>query len=181
MIVSLRSYLANGSLWSEIKNVEDFPFIGESPDFLDTLQVLTYGDRTVFTPFIEVSLPDVAPVIVKLFSDKWNSLLEAKISDINILADGNKITTVDNETVTVGNDSGEASNSVAVQNVDDLVTESGSSNTIESNKKVEGVTTKNESVVNYKNLFNNLNMLEKNNILDVVLLDASKYLTLQTY
>lgn len=180
-MTTLRNYLDNGSLWSEIKNIEDFPFIGEDPIFLDTLQKIEYGDRILSPSFLNVEINFAAKVIVKLFSDKWNKVIESEINKINLLGDGNTLKKIDKNTVTVNDEETEILNKVSSYNDDSLLVEGGNSNSLNSNKNVTGGETVDETRISYENLFNNLNSVERTNIINIVLSDVSKYLTLNLY
>lgn len=181
--VTLRNYLSNGSLWGEIKSIEDFPFIGNEPTELDFMQKIEYGDRILFQPFNDVTTPEIAKVIVKLFSEKWNLLIlaESDKNKINIFSNGDKSTVTENANNTTNQETGEVLNKVSSFNDDTLLTDTGINSTNGLSKDYTGNETKTESLLNYNNLFNNLNSIEKSNIINIVLLDVSKYLTIQTY
>ncbi len=178
---TLRDYLSTGSLWGEIKNVEDFPFIGDSSTELDFQQKIEFGERSLFPPFSEVELPDIAIVIVKLYGDKWNSLISAEVDKYNITSDDEKIIseTVDSDKVIDGENTTE--NKVSAYNSENLLTESGDTLNSTNTETLDSVKSRTETNKSLENVYINLNKIEKLNIINTVLNDVSKYLTLQIY
>lgn len=181
--IKLKEYLSSGSLWEEIKLIEDFPFIGDDVQELDLIQKIEYGERIVFEPFLDVDLGTVAKLITKKFSDKWNILtkFQNEKDNINIFSDGDKISSTDVISSSDNTETSDVLNKVSSFNDDALIVDAGTSTENKYNKGNESKEVRKESKLNYNNLFNNLNSVEKSNIIDIVISDVSKYLTINNY
>lgn len=180
-MTTLRTYLDKGSLWGEIETIENFPFIGGDSQFLDTLQKIEYGDRVLSPAFENVEINFAAKAIVKLFSTKWGLLIDAETDKINIMGNSTKLIETENSQTKLDVTDTETVNKVSSYNDDSLLVDTGSNNTNNNNQTLSSNGKVSESEINYKNLFNNLNSVEQSNIINIVLLDVSKYLTLQLY
>lgn len=180
--VNLRSYLTGGSIFTAIQTVENFPFFTDnSPTDLDYMLSINYGNRQMFSAFIDVPVNTVAKHIVKLYGDKWTQLITFNSTAVNFGASSSTKTTGSQKTTGVKNDTSEATNKVSAYNSDDLIVDTGSNNVANENttKDVD-----NDSLVEVYNLetaFNNLSLVEKTNIINVVLKDVATYLTVSVY
>ena len=83
-LVNLKTWLAGGSIFTAIKTAKDFPFIGDDANDLDYMLALNYGQRLVFSSFIDVPVNTVAKHIVKLYGDKWDGLIKFNENSVNI-------------------------------------------------------------------------------------------------
>ncbi len=92
--VNLRSYLTGGSIFTAIQTIKNFPFFaGDAATDLDYMLTLNYGQRQMFSAFIDVPINTVANHIVKLYGDKWDALISFNESGANIGAISNIKTT----------------------------------------------------------------------------------------
>ena len=179
-MATLREYLSTGSLWTEIKNIESFPFI-INPEDLDFQNKIQFGDRTLFEPYSEIELKDIAPIIVNTFSEKWNKHVSLDTDSINMFGCDETQNTKTSTGSTTDTGSGNSTNKVSVYNEDTLINDSGTDNTSTNTKDVDLTDTEKNAKISYENAFKNLNDLEKLNIINSVLKDVSIYLTLQLY
>ncbi|MEM1506489.1 hypothetical protein RG959_24400, partial [Domibacillus sp. 8LH] len=80
-------------IFTSIKAIENFPFLeGDSPDELNMMLKINYGQKIMFSGMVDLSINDAAKYIVKTYSDSWNKLLTALNSDFNVAADSVKVT-----------------------------------------------------------------------------------------
>lgn len=180
---TLRQYLDGQSIWGAIKLAHNFPFINNDEDVatLDLMQSLNFGQKIVFSAFTGVNINSVAGQIVKLYSDKWNKLIEANNLAANIGANNTHKITENINFTGDKNGTGETDNKVSAYNSDDLITDTGASNNTTEKNITETVRSVTDETFNLQTAFNNLSLVEKNNIIGTVLKDVSNYLTVSVY
>lgn len=179
---TLRSFLAGGSIFTAIQTIKNFPFFaGDAATDLDYMLTLNYGQRQLFSAFIDLPVNTVSKHIVKLYGDKWDGLIKFNESGANIGASSNIKTTGKQKTKGVKSDNTDVTNKVSAYNSDDLIVDTGSNNVVNENTTQD---VDNDSLVEVYNLetaFNNLSLVEKTNIINVVLKDVATYLTVSVY
>lgn len=178
--MTLRQLLKQFSLWGSIKIVEDFPFI-QDPIKLDLLQVINYGDRQVFKGFIDLTEVELAEMIVLHFSGKWERIANINIGDIDLTSDTTKITKIISTNEELKNGSENTANRVSGYNSEDLILDNDNELVKVEDTTGGAMSEKIESSSNLKSLFNNLPLVEQYNIINIVLLDVSKFLTISLY
>lgn len=175
-----KDMLSGGSIFSAIKNVKDFPFFVENdPQKLDTILMSFYGKRWVFEPYEEMDLNTLAEIIVMAYQSKWDGLLGV---DVTKLMSGRtkRITeTVENDQVTINETDGV--NKTATFDSATMFDTDG--NTTNQNEKVDGNKKREylEEISEAQNVYKNLTLIEKNNIIKTVLKDVSSFITLSIY
>ena len=182
MCINLESLLKSGSLWGAIQSIEDFPFFADNdPLKLDMLQVNQYGDRSVFNKMATKTIDEIADSIVLTHRNSWAKLIELNSLDINLGSTGTKKITEnidDDETRTnLKNDL----NKVSAYNTDQLIVNDGMSS--DSNDTLKGSKKRilTEENLNLDIAYTNLSLIQKHNIINIVLKDVSNYLTLDIY
>lgn len=178
--MTLRQLLKQFSLWDSINSIESFSFI-QDPIKLDLQQVINYGDRQVFKGFLDLTEVELAEMIVLNFKDKWNYIIAANIGDIDLTSDTTKRTKIISTKEGKISGSENTVNKVSGYNSEDLIIDNG--NELVKVEDTTGGTSseKIESSSNLKSLFNNLPLVEQSNIINIVLLDVSKFLTVSIY
>lgn len=180
LIVLLSSRLEGVNLFNKIGNVEQFPFLVDE-DILEVGLILKYGDKTLFNKF--ETMPDemIAKLIVVQFKNKWNDLFEALQSDFDLMSGSVQVVDEKGNHEQKRDYTHELINKVGAFNSDDLLIDSGN-NEINSDD-VKGTNDK-LTKISYNalnNLWDNLEKVSKNNIVDVVLFDIQSFLTLNIY
>ena len=180
--VNLSGYLTGGSIFTAIQTTNNFPFfVGNDAVDLDYMLTLNYGQRLMFSAFIDVPVNTVAKHIVKLYGDKWNGLISFNESGYNIGVSSSVKTTGKQKTTGVKTDNSDVTNKVSAFNSDELLVDTGS-NTVGNENTNQDVDR--DSLVetfNIQTAFNNLSLAEKTNIISVVLIDVANYLTVSAY
>lgn len=177
----LTDKLKDGGLFVAVGAVEPFPFIAGNEDVLEMLLETRYGDRQVFSKMENKSIEEMAKMIAVFYKRKWEELV--KISAIDLEAGTGDVRTitekVNNEELRINEN--ELLQKVSAFNDDDLVTDTGSNGTgmDDLKGKLDRVLT--DSQINLANAYNNLSLIEKNNIIDRVLKDIAQLLTLSIY
>lgn len=181
-MVTLRNYLYGVNIFEDIKSVEDFDFFTVvTTEQLNKMLIIGYGDRNVFDGFISVDLIDVANYIVLNLGDKWNSLYEYILTEKELDAlESLKVTEVNNDSQTTVKTS-DSLNKVSAYNSDDLLVDGGNTENINDTKTGTGNKTITSSKISIGTAYKNLNLVQKNNIINTVLKDVSNYLTTDFY
>ena len=179
---TLRSYLADTNIFNSIKTIESFPFLeGDSADDLNMMLKINYGQKIMFSVVADLPVADAAKYIVKNYSDSWNKLLTALDSDFNIAANAVKVTSGKGNSSGTKTDDRNSSHKVSAFNSDELLPDSGDTeNNVETSSN-ETTNTGKEENLSLKSLFDNLPLIERTNIINIVLKDVSNYLTISVY
>ena len=123
---TLKGYLADVNIFTSIKAIENFPFLeGDSPDELNMMLKINYGQKIMFSGVADLSVSDAAKYIVKNYSDSWNKLLTALDSDFNIAANAVKVTSGKGNSSVTKTDDRNSSHKVSAFNSDELLPDSG--------------------------------------------------------
>lgn len=180
--VNLRGYLTGGSIFTAIQTIKSFPFFeGETATDLDYMLTLSYGQRQMFSAFNEVPVNTVAAHIVKLYGDKWESLISFNKLGFNIGSSSNIKNTGKQKTTEIKSDNTDTTNKVSAFNSDDLLVDTGSTTMGNENNAQDVNRDSLVETFNIQTAFNNLPLAEKTNIINVVLKDISLYLTVSVY
>ena len=180
--VNLRGYLTGGSIFTAIQTTNNFPFfVGNDAADLDYMLTLNYGQRLMFSAFIDVPVNTVAKHIVKLYGDKWDGLIKFNESVANIGAVSSVKTTGKQKTTGVKTDNTDVTNKVSAFNSDKLLVDTGSTTVGDENTTQDVDRDSLVETFNIQTAFNNLPLAEKTNIINVVLKDVANYLTVSVY
>lgn len=180
--VNLRGYLTGGSIFTAIQTTNNFPFfVGNDAADLDYMLTLNYGQRLMFSAFIDVPVNTVAKHIVKLYGDKWDGLIKFNENGANIGAVSSIKTTGKQKTTGVKTDNTDVTNKVSAFNSDELLVDTGSTTVGDENTTQDVDRDSLVETFNIQTAFNNLPLAEKTNIINVVLKDVANYLTVSAY
>lgn len=178
-MIKLSEFLKQGSLFNELETIKPMPFLSVDDNaVLDSLLTLKYGERTVYSKLLTTPFPDIAKMLVKTHGDYWDGLLQI---DGDELPSSRRTLT---ETITTNenrNNTRDDKNVVAAFNSDDLITNDGTlvvgADDLTGNK-TRILTDENNSL---NSAYYHLSLKQKNNIMNVVLLDVASFLTLSIY
>lgn len=181
-MTTLRTYLKGGNIFENIKTVRNFAlFDVVTTDQLNTMLTISYGDRNVFDGFIDVTLLDVANYIVLNLGDKWVDLYEFILSEKDVSAiESLKVTEINSDQLTTVKSS-DTLNKVSAYNSDDLLIDGGNAESVNDTRTGSGNKTTTSSKINIETAYKNLNLVQRNNIMNTVLKDVSNYLTTDFY
>lgn len=180
--ITLRSYLGNSNIFTSINNIKKYPFLeGVESDAVNMMLKISYGQKIVFSGVADLTPDDVAPFIVKTYGDKWDALLLTAGQRNNIAAGTTKVTSgssSDSGTKTID---GINTHKASAYNSDELIVDNSDvKNDVETTSGKADKSGK-EETVSIKNLFDNLPLFERTNIINIVLKDVSTYLTINIY
>ncbi len=178
--MKLREYLDGVNIFALMDAINPLPF---TPPLqlvnLDLRLKVIYGNKPLFSSFEGLDPEIVANLLVLDFSEKWEKLIDvlAQAGNVN---PRREIT----ETITSGETRTNTSNTlgkVSGFNSDELLTNDGSEVEGLDVSDGERIRTLTDSQINLQLTFNMLNVIDKNSILQTVMADVSKYLTLSIY
>ena len=181
-LVNLKTWLAGGSIFTAIQTAENFPFFADNtPAELDHMLSLTYGQRMVTSAFNNFDVNTAGKFITKLYGEKWKALIKFNITSPDLGAKSTTKTTGNQNTVGTKNDVSTSENKVSAFNSDALITDTGAHNELDENITQDIKRDSSVSVIDWQTAFNNLSLLERTNIISVVLKDVATYLTVSVY
>ena len=181
-LTNLRTWLVGGSIFTAIKTAENFPFFtdNETSD-LDQMLSIAYGQRLVASAFGNVDANSAGKFIVKLYGDKWSSLISFNATPLDIGAKSVTKTMGNQNTKGTKNDISNTENKVSAFNSDDLITDTGNHNVLDETTNQDITRDSSVSVIDWQTAYNNLSLAERTNIISVVLKDVATYLTVSVY
>jgi len=174
----LSEYLENNDLFGAIENIKPYGFITElSPIDLS----FNYGQRTMSSSVVELTVESIAGMIVSRFGGKWDNLLSIDLSTIKLDGSDNEITLTTTSKNGTKNDNTTTINKISGYNDDELIVENG--NDVDLDVVTEDNEIRNSSKYkqNLKSLFDNLSLVDKTNIITTVQRDISNFITLSIY
>lgn len=176
------------NLFDEINKIRQFPFISLfSADKMNLFYINTYGDRTLSKMGRNLTVPEIANILVNLYGEKWDKIYESILVDFPILE--NYVETVTEKTNETGNSTNNTTETnvekVSAYNDNDFVNDEQSTNTNEMKMNNENVIEKTyekritENAT--KNLENALNYLQNNVIYYIIFSDVNGAITLNIF
>lgn len=176
----LKEFLKDESIFLEISNIESFPFIDtENIPTLDTLLLVTYGNKLVYGEFNDVNIELIAKMLVIKNRQKWLCYIEAEqlLGNVNTRREITE-TITDSETRT-----GERTdiNKVSAYNSDELLTDGGNDNSSTDILDGEKTRTLTDETIDVKHAYTMLNLVGKDTVASKVIADVAQFLTLSIY
>lgn len=179
-MINLADYLGNENLFDGMAAIGILPaYLNDNREVLNRLLILKYGGRSVFGKFENMTIPDIAEMIVLIHANSWNELVKVKSLDINAKSLRTITeTTINSENKVNVNDS---KNMVSAYDTDDLIVNDGS--LVNNSDDINGTVTRTmtDEFIDVDSAYNNFALSVKNDIIDVVLKDVSSFMTLNIY
>lgn len=175
----LKDYLKNKSSLFNALAVGDLDFLAADKSTLDLMLKLNHGLKTIYAPYSDLSINEVASVLTANFADTW---LDYKaLSDIEINSGVIIETTEVIENLETRNSENERVNKLAGFNSTALITDSGDNT--ENSENIAGETTKTIKQNTIDVIANNeaLYQRAKKSLYENILQDIANYLTLSIY
>lgn len=181
-MLKLKDYLLQGSLFGELHSMGSLGNINalDMPT-MDLLLTTGFGQRTVFENLADKTINEVATMLSLLNKDKWLKAVLIESENENIgMVNTRKLTetTTENESRTNNRDD---INKVSAFNSDEMINNDGL-NSI-SNEGMDNTKTRTltDGIYDIKNAYNNLSLMGKNNIMNMIIKDVSSFMTLSIY
>ena len=176
----LDEFLFNDSLFDRIQTLSPYPFFDTvHPLKMDELLKIKFGERLVFRKFLNVDLDTIALFINSEFGKKWQNIIATLETDIKVGSERVLSENIDNKVLNTGNNVTE--NKVSAFNSDELVIDKADDNSSNSEIDNKTVKTTSEKLISFADIYNNLSMVQKLNIINTVISDVAKHLTLDIY
>lgn len=177
--MQLKNFMEGGDLWGAIQTIKPYPFIETDEDVqrLNALTVYKHGSREMF---FEGSIADLASLVVTEFHAQWETLITAvAVSDVTSAKKETTTDTTSNTEVTTNNRTD--TNKVSAFDSADLITNDGSDS--QGLVDVAGNKTRNfeRSVSSVSDIYKNLDVMKKNDIISTVINDVVGFSTLSIF
>lgn len=177
--MKLKDYMDGGDLWGAIKTIKAYPFIATDEDVqrLNALTVYKHGSRPMF---FTGDIQFLAELLVTEFDAKWELLITA--TNAADVTSAKKETTTDNTVSTEAKTNNRTdTNKVSAFDSYDLITNDGSDS--QGTEDVAGNKTRNfeRSVSSVSDIYKNLDVLKKNDIISTVINDVVGFSTLSIF
>lgn len=153
--------------------------VGDSD--IKTMLIVKYGEREVYKVFHKLTSVEVANYINNLYNKKWQWLSEFIDHSFEIGETNVKKVTENYLNENTGNQSGSVTNSESAFNVDDFVNSDKSDTATELTGEQSGNRERIESYKSYYTSLQQMNNVNRNNMLELVLNDIQNELCLQVY
>ena len=178
---TLNDYLSDKKLWDSIRQIKAFPFLeGNGTVVMESSLKVLFGQRIMFSPMLSLGIETVAQQLVFTYGDKWLQLTTAA-TDLNLAGDyvikkkGSKDKTGSKNTES------ETTHKTIAYNETELSAESADHLTGTDTTADNETSTADEEKISYSSYFNNLQNADKLDIMNLILRDAAKLLTINTY
>lgn len=180
--------LTSENLFEEIHKIHPFPFVGVFPvDKMNLYYLNAHGDRTLSKTGRNLTVSEMASIIVGLHSEKWDKIYNSVLVDFPILENHvETLTETTNENGETTNNTSETSlEKVSAYNDNDFVNDEQTTNTNTMSgtnknnitKTVEKRVTDNAT----KNLENAIKYLQNNVIYYIIFSDINNVITLNIF
>lgn len=174
-------YDGQSNLFSEILKIENFVFLGDDVDNLESVYLMMFGNKCIPENVKNMTTTSIAKIIVTSYKNKWNDLYELREDDL-LKGVGNRetksiIENRENEETANSDNSNKVS---AFNEVDFTESDNSSNETINTGS---GNIDRQEEVIktDFKIIKQQLELLENTFVLDVVFIDIKNMLSLSIY
>ena len=187
-MVMLHEFLDGKDLFSAIAEVEPFPFLyvpgdavllSEDNEILNIILNIDYGKRLLFSGFEDLTINQIAQILVKKFKTVWYVYIQM---ELNSTKEGVTREVIKNDDgIETRTGEGENVNKVSSYNSDIFVNNDGSNNTSNDSLTFDRNSSVKNVVVDVKKQYEYLSLLSKDVILNNIMQDVGRSLTLNIY
>lgn len=179
MEIQLKDFMKGGDLWGAVRAINPYPFITTDEDVqqLNALTVYKHGSRPMF---FTGNISELAALVVTEFNARWELLITATAAaDVTSVKKETTTDTTTNTEVTTNNRTD--TNKVSAFDSADLITNDGSDS--QGLVDVAGNKTRNfeRSVSSVSDIYKNLDVMKKNDIISTVINDVVGFSTLSIF
>lgn len=179
-MIKLSDFLNQSSLFTAINIIQPMPFSDDSL-LMDKMLIINDGEKLVYSKLATIPIDDLAKILVLQFGEQWKQIILVNGLDFSVgTRNGRELVETITDTKTRDNTSGNI-NKVSAYNTDELITNDGSDSTGSENETGTRTRTLTDSTGDIYTAYKHLNMQSKNNIIQIVLSDVGRYLTLSIY
>lgn len=175
-------WIKEKSLFTEINRIKEFSFItAYGAKNLDLIYKMTYGNRHIPSNMITMTITDIANIIIVSYGDNWVNKYNLLKDEILLGVESQIIFNESKNDDTIKNSSRNSESKVSAYNDDEMSPNDSDSDIMNEDTKKElnrNTTTKN---ITLKAVKEQLELFNKNFVLDTVCKDVSKTLSLSIY
>lgn len=177
--MQLKNFMEGGDLWGAIQTIKAYPFITSNEDVqkLNALTLYKHGSRPMY---FEGSIADLAALVVTEFDAQWETLIAA-VTASDVGSTKKETTTDTTITTEVTTNNRTDTNKVSAFDSPDLITNDGSDS--QGLEDVAGNRTRNfeRSFSSVSDIYKNLDVMKKNDIISTVINDVVGFSTLSIF
>jgi hypothetical protein len=179
----LSEFMVDKELFGSLQDVEMIFFMADTnqeyADLLDLVLIAEYGQRTMFTGYLNFSNEQIAKILVSKFKVAWNNYYHLELLNEKLDSKREQSTVIDSTENRTGmkEDVDKITGFNSTSFIDDKGTNSQSSDEV----LVVKTNTVVDTSFDAEKDFNMLTMLSKNNIIDKVMVDIINTLTINIY
>lgn len=181
--ISLKNFLDGRSLFTEIKNAstDPLPFLVDAGELeaLDAMLIVLHGSGAMFVPMVDCSLAVIAKMILIKYRTQWAQVLNAELVKEN-LGIVHEIVEEINDLETRTNERNQT-NQVSGYNSAEMVNADGAITTGEDGLTGKRTRTTTDTITDGVEVYKLLSTGAKLSIVDTVLKDVKRFLTLSIY
>ena len=169
------------SLFDEINKIVFFPFIiANGAETLDLLYKIKYGTRTIPKSIENLTVQELAKILVALFGDSWNNKYTLLTEEMQLGVDSKTIVdeTITDDTTRLSTSN--QTNKVSAFNEDDLSTNGSNEDNVNDNIQKEHSKNTVTTHTNMNAIKSQLELMNSH-FIDSVLEDVSKIVSLSIY
>lgn len=175
-------WIKDNSLFTEINNIEQFPFIEQyGATNLDLLYKMKYGSRTVPRSMKDLTVQEVATIIVTGYGMNWNNQYQLLVDDLMLGVESKTVTNEivsDDETKNIDSNN---ENKVSAYNDDELSTNDSSSDNLSEDRKRKTDKDTETTRSSYYVAKSQLELFNSSFIMNVICKDVSELISLSIY
>lgn len=173
---NIRQFLDGADLWEAINNVKAFPFIDETTN---NLFLIDYGQMPVFSGIEGETVENLAGYVVRIFGDKWESLLDA--AGVNLAAGQTRTVTETTDTDETRATETTDTDKTSAYNSEELIDEGGKETEGTETREVDTTKTVTDETTSVEILFDNLQKADKLNIIKTAMADVASFMKVDVY
>lgn len=178
--INLEQFLENESIFTRIQTLSPYPFFDQmTPVDMDRHLIMFYGEKIVYPKMIKYSLDQLVSNIVGYHSNKWENLI--KVNALDISNDNERVVNETNSNSLINTGSNTTTHKVSAFNSPELIEDNADTESNTNTSNNDGTKLLTEKNISLKTAYNNLLLNQKLNIIESVIKDVSKYLTLDIY
>lgn len=178
---TLNEWLADKKLWDAVNAVKQFPFLeGNLSGVMESSLKVLFGQRLMFSAMKNLTVEEVANQLVMLYGDKWIALTTAA-TDLNLAGDYVIRRKGDVKKDTTKNSNGNNKHQTIAYNETELSDESADIISADETGNETQTTSGDEEKISYSSYFKNLQSADQLVIMESILRDAARLLTITVY
>lgn len=169
-------------LFQELNSIHNYLFISDfGAENLDMLYTMMYGEKPIPKALQNRSVNDVARLIHRTFGDNWQKQHSLLQDELILGVDSKEVVDETSKDSTKTNETGTKTNKVSAYNSDTMVNNDSSEDTSDNTqeKDVDRNTTKTNSSL--QAIERQMQLLNRNFLIDTVCKDVSKLVSLSIY